>query len=261
MGLMVAGSSFGQKKALVLYYSQTSNTKAVAQEIAKRTGADIEEIQAVKPYDGDFQATISRSQQERNQGITPEIKPIAADLAKYDVIFLGYPIWFGTYAPPIATFLAQVDLSGKKVVPFATFGSGGLDTSIKDLAKNEPKAEILPGYGVRALRMKAMEKEVDQFLKASGFIKGEFFAPKPFPAPHAVSEAESASFDKAVGTYPMIRAKAATVAQRDIEGGVEYLFTAKESPRGPQQAGPAGEMKIYVTVLNGQEPEFTQVAR
>ena len=52
MGLMVAGSSFGQKKALVLYYSQTSNTKAVAQEIAKRTGADIEEIQAVKPYDG-----------------------------------------------------------------------------------------------------------------------------------------------------------------------------------------------------------------
>ena len=59
----------------------------------------------------------------------------------------------------------------------------------------------------------------------------------------------------------MIRAKAATVAQRDIEGGVEYLFTAKESPRGPQQAGPAGEMKIYVTVLNGQEPEFTQVAR
>jgi hypothetical protein len=58
----------------------------------------------------------------------------------------------------------------------------------------------------------------------------------------------------------MIRAKAATVAQRDIEGGVEYLFTAKESPRGPQQAA-AGEMKIYVTVLNGQEPEFTQVAR
>ena len=109
--------------------------------------------------------------------------------------------------------------------------------------------------------MKAMEKEVDQFLKANGFIKGEYFAPKPFPAPHAVSEAESAIFDKAVGTYPMIRAKAATVAQRDIEGGVEYLFTAKESPRGPQQAGPAGEMKIYVTVLNGQEPEFTQVAR
>ena len=109
--------------------------------------------------------------------------------------------------------------------------------------------------------MKAMEKEVDQFLKANGFIKGEFFAPKPFPAPHAVSEAESAIFDKAVGTYPMIRAKAATVAQRDIEGGVEYLFTAKESPRGPQQAGPAGDMKIYVTVLNGQEPEFTQVAR
>ena len=88
------------KKVLVLYYSQTSNTKTVAQEIASRLGADMEEIVPVKPYDGDFQATIARCNQERQQGITPEIQPIKADLAKYDVIFLGYPIWFGTYAPP-----------------------------------------------------------------------------------------------------------------------------------------------------------------
>ena len=79
-------------KVLVLYYSQTSNTKTVATEIATRLNADIEEIAMVEPYDTAFQATIERCMKEREEGILPEIKPIAADLSKYDVIFLGYPV-------------------------------------------------------------------------------------------------------------------------------------------------------------------------
>lgn len=267
MAMLVATVACGQKKeapkkVLVLYYSQTSNTKTVAQEIATRLGADIEEIVPVKPYDGDFQATISRSNEERQQGKTPEIKPVKADLSKYDVIFLGYPIWFGTYAPPVITYLDQADFSGKKIVPFCTFGSGGLDSSVKDLAQKEPKAEILPGYGVRAARMAAVPKEVEQFLKAGGFLKGEYTKPAPFSEPHAVSAEESAIFDKAVGDYPMIRAKAKTVAQRAIDGGTEYLFTAADQPRqGGGAMPPAGEIKVYVIALDGQAPEFTQVLR
>jgi flavodoxin len=264
--MLVAGVSCAQKKeavkTLVVYYSQTSNTKTVAQQMATRLGADIKEIQAVKPYDGDFQATISRSMKDRQDGVLPEIKPLDVDFSNYDVIFLGYPIWFGTYAPPVETFLKQVDLSGKKIVPFCTFGSGGLDSSVKDLAACQPKADILPGYGVRAARLKAVPQEIDQFLKAGGFIEGDYTKLAPFPEQHAVSADESAIFDKAVGDYPMINAKAETVAQRTIPGGVEYLFTAKDTPRGAgQQMPPAGTMKVYVTVLDGQAPEFTQVVR
>lgn len=265
--VMLAAVSCGQKKeaqkkVLVIYYSQTSNTKTVAQEIANKLGADVEEIVPVTPYDGDFQATIARCNQEREQGVTPEIKPLAANLADYDVIFIGYPVWFGTYAPPVAAFLSQVDLSGKKVVPFCTFGSGGLDSSVKDMAAKQPKAEILPGYGVRAARMAAVAKEVDQFLKAGGFIEGEFTQPEPFSEAHAVSEEESAIFDKAVGDYPMIHAKASTVASRAVEGGTEYLFTAADQPRpGAPAAGPGGELKVYVLALEGEDPVFTQVVR
>ena len=256
------GSTDAAPKVLVLYYSQTSNTKTVAQEIATRTGADIEEIVPVKPYDGDFQATISRSMQEREQGVTPELKPLNADLSKYDVIFLGYPIWFGTYAPPIATFLAQADLSGKKVVPFCTFGSGGLDTSVRDLTEKLPGATILPGYGVRAARMAAVPGEVDQFLKAGGFIEGEYTPLDPFPAQHPVSDEEAAILQIAIGDYPMLSAQAKTVAQRTIPGGKEYLFTAVDTPRGGgQQAPPSGEIKVYVTILDGEAPVFTQVLR
>ena len=140
MTAVSCGSKKEAPKVLVLYYSQTSNTKSVAEEIATRLGADIEEIVPVMPYDGDFKATIERCVQDREQGGLPEIQPIAADLAQYDIVFVGYPVWFGTYAPPIASLLDQVDLSGKKVVPFCTFGSGGLATNSMMLLRRQSKS-------------------------------------------------------------------------------------------------------------------------
>lgn len=258
----MAAASCGQKKEdpkmLVVYYSQTSNTKAVAQEIATRLNADMAEITAVNPYDGDFQATIDRCIKDREQGIDPEIAPLSVNVANYDVIFIGYPVWFGTFAPPMATFLKQTDLSGKKIVPFCTFGSGGLETSTKDLAELQPNAEILAGYGVRAARMEAMPEEVDQFLKASGFVDGEFFTPEDFPKQHAVSEEEAAIFDAAVDGYPMIHAKSNTVASRALPNGTEYLFTAANIPDERTQEG---EIKVYVSVFEGKAPVFTKVIR
>ena len=265
------------QKVLVLYYSQTSNTKAVAEEIAKKLNADIEEVVPTTPYDGDFQATIERSMKDREEGKVPEIKPLAADVSKYDVIFIGYPIWFGTYAPPIAALLDQIDLSGKKVVPFCTFGSGGLESSVKDLTAKQPKAEILEGYGVRAARLKAMPEEIDQFLKAGGFIEGEYTKLEDFPEQHEVSPEEAAIFDAAVGDYPMMNAKATKVAVRNIPNGTEYLFTAVDKPRDDKpnmpppgnmkpgkdkpQLPPPGDMKVYVTVVKDEAPVFTKVIR
>ena len=249
-------------KMLVIYYSQTSNTKTVATEIATKLGADLAEIVPMELYDGDFQATIERGKKELDEGAYPEIRPLTVDIASYDVVFLGYPIWFGTYAPPVFTWLDQVDLSGKKVVPFCTFGSGGLESSLVDLAKAEPNAEILPGYGVRAARLEAMPKEVDQFLKAGGFIEGEFTKLEVFPEQHPVSEEEAAIFDAAVDGYPMIHARATAVASRVIPEGKEYLFTAVDLPREERpDMPPAGEMKVYVSVIGEEAPVFTKVIR
>ena len=250
------------QKMLVLYYSQTGNTKAVANEIATKLGADIEEITMVDPYDPDFQATIDRCMKDREQGIIPEIQPVKADVANYDVIFIGFPVWFGTYAPPVQKFLLDADLSGKKIVPFCTFGSGGLESSVKDLVAAEPDAEVLPGYGVRAARLEAMPAEVYNFLKANGFLEGEFVQLEEFPTQHEVSEEEAAIFDAAVDGYPMLHAKAKTVATRTLPDGMEYLFTAEDLPReNNPKMPPAGELQVYVTVVNGQAPVFTKVIR
>lgn len=249
-------------KMLVVYYTQSSNTKTVAQEIATRLNADLAEIVPVMPYDGDFQATVERGKRELDEKNYPEIQTLAVDVANYDVVFLGYPIWFGTYAPPIFTWLDQVDLGGKKVVPFCTFGSGGLESSVMDLANAEPKAEILPGYGVRAARLEAVPQEIDQFLKAGGFLEGEYAKLEEFPEQHPVSGEESAIFDAAVDGYPMIHAKATEVASRDLPEGTEYLFTAVDLPREEKaDMPPANEIKVYVSVIGEETPVFTKVIR
>ena len=249
-------------KVLVLYYSLTSNTKTVAQEIATRLDADIEEVTLVEPYDTAFQATIDRCKADREKGILPEIKPLKSNVADYDWVFIGYPIWFGTYAPPIASLLEKVDLSGKWVVPFCTFGSGGLESSAKDLTGKQPNAKIMPGYGVRAARMDAMPAEVESFLKTIGLIEGEAFVPADFPEQHPVSAEEAAIFDAAVNGYPMLNAKATTVASRTVINGTEYLFTAMDKPREAKaDMPPASEIKVYVLVEKDKAPVFTRVVR
>ena len=265
MAAMILAVSCGEKKAqkvLVLYYSQTGNTKLVAEEFANRLNADIEQIEAVNPYDGDFMQTIERCMQERKDGVIPEIKPLKSKIAKYDVIFIGYPIWFGTYAPPVTKFLETVDLSGKKVVPFCTFGSGGLESSMKDLRKAQPNALICDGYGVRAARLEAMPAEVDLFLKENGFLEGNYVQLDDFSELHEVTEEEDYIFVKATGDYPMMHAKAKMVATREIPNGTEYFFIAEDQPRvAREDMPPAGELQVYVNVVGDEKPVFTKVVR
>ena len=266
LAAVACGPKKDAPKVLVLYYSQTGNTKVVAEEIATRLGTDIEAIEAAVPYDGTYQETISRCLQEREAGTRPECQPIEADIADYDILFLGYPIWFGTYAPPVAALLDSISLKGKMVVPFCTFGSGGLDSSVRDLEAKHPEATLLPGYGVRAARMAAVPAEIDQFLKEHGFLEGEFVKLADFPEQEPVTEEEAAIFQEAVKDYPMLGGiQASTCASRKIPNGTEYLFIALPQPREGAPADPKmppmREMKIYVTALQGEAPVFTQVVR
>ena len=265
LAALVAAAACSHKvapKTLILYYSQTGTTKAVAEALQAQLGADIEEIVPVNSYGEDFGATIARGQKELQEGTLPELQPFQADIASYDVIFLGYPVWFGTYANPIATVLDQVDLKGKKVVPFCTFGSGGLEESVAAIRQKLPEAEVLPGYGVRAARIDAVSAELDRFLKEGGFIPGEVTPLEAFPEFQPATEEDAAIFDAAVGTYPMIQAVAEQVTSRTVPGGKEYQFIAKDKPReGAPAFGEPRSMKVHVLVEDGKEPVFTRVDR
>lgn len=251
-------TGYAQKK-LVLYYSETGTTKTVAQELQKQLGADIESIEAVVPYSGNFQETIQRGQREMQNNETPAIKPLKSNLKDYDVIFIGYPIWFGTYALPIATLVKQNDFAGKTIIPFCTFGSGGLNTSTNDLKKALPKANIKTGYGVRTLRVTAAPKELDRFLKENGYKAGTVEKLPDYSAQKAVTDEEKAIFDAACSSYQFPLGTPVTVGKRTTSDGTDYQFTVK----GRGMNGSEALSTIYVTVgkEKGAKPEFTQVVR
>lgn len=240
-------------KTLVVFYSQSNTTRTVAQEIQKQLNCDIAEIECVEPYSGDFGQTIQRWQKEQQEGTLPEIKPLDKDLKDYDVIFLGYPIWGGTYAIPVATFLKNTDFAGKKLVPFCTFGSGGLNTSVAQLQQNAQNAQIQDGYGIRQARVANAPAEVEQFLIKLGLKEGELEQLPEFSEQKEVTDSEKEIFNQACSDYQMPLGTPVTVGSRPINGGTEYLFSVE---------GQGGmKSQIYVLAKENEKPEFTQVVR
>lgn len=253
----LCGCSTSAKKTLVLYYSQTGATKAVAEELQSQLGADIACIEAVEPYDADYAATVARWRQESEEGIKAAIQPLTVDLDQYETVFLGFPIWGGTCATPMATFLADNSLAGKMVVTFATFGSGGIESATADVVEMQPDATVLKGYGVRNARIGKAAAEIRRFLIENGYVMGEI-APLPeYGEPMPVTEEDIAVFDVACGNYQFPLGTPVTVAKRSYDSTEDYRFDVKS------QASDGSETSstIYVVVPQGGIPEFTQVVR
>lgn len=144
-----ASTVSAQGKSLVVYYSWSGRAQGMAEAIGKQVGADVVVLVPEQPYPKDYNACTAQAKDEINNGYRPPIKPTGIDLAKYDVVYVGSPIWWGTIAPPVATFLASQTWTGKVVKPFTTHGGGGKgrsDTDIAALAKGATVKEMFTTY-------------------------------------------------------------------------------------------------------------------
>lgn len=130
-------------KTLVAYFSATGTTKSVAEKIAAATNGKLVEIAAdpaYTPAELDWHDNQSRSSVlMADSTARPAIKDVTEDLSGYDVIYLGYPIWWDLAPREVETFLDKYDFSGKKVIPFATSGGSTTDNSVAKLKKSYPK--------------------------------------------------------------------------------------------------------------------------
>ena len=140
-------------KKLVAFFSATGTTADAAKKIAEAAGADLYEIKPERPYtteDLDWNNQTSRTSLEMNmRSIHPPITDTYANVKDYDVIFLGFPIWWYTAPTIINTFLESYDFSGKKVIMFVTSGSTGFDKVVFDLEGSvSDTTEIVKGIVV-----------------------------------------------------------------------------------------------------------------
>lgn len=156
------------QKPLTIYFSQTGNTKKVAELIHSKVGGDILQIIPAKPYPDDYNTLVDMAKEELNKNVRPAIKNDIPDLSKYNVVFVGFPCWWGTMPMPVFTFLEQSGMDGKTIIPFDTHMGSGLGHSENDLKKICPDSKILKGLAIRGDRVSEAEKDIVSWLKGLG---------------------------------------------------------------------------------------------
>ena len=160
-----------EKKVLVVYFSRSGNTRAIANHIKEFTGGDLFEIQVAKPYPAEYRACTDVAKKEKADHARPALKTKVENIALYDTIFIGYPNWWGTMPMPILTFIESYDFSGKILIPFCTHGGGGEQNCFTDFVKHTDKQEHKKGFLTNGEKAESSRKEVEKWLREIGVVK------------------------------------------------------------------------------------------
>ncbi len=168
-GNVSAASKSKKKKVLIVYFSATGTTKGAAKKIKKATGGKLYQIKAAKPYtkaDLNYDNDDCRANKEqKNDSIRPKVKGKVKKIRKYDVIFVGYPIWWSKEPMIIRTFLESYNLKGKKIVPFCTSGGSGISGSMKGIRAAAKGAKVVKGKDLTDVSYKSVKKWVKKKVK------------------------------------------------------------------------------------------------
>ena len=154
--------------ALVVYFSWSGNTRSVAEEIKAQTGTDVFEIVPAEPYTDDYDTLLEIAQEEQAAEARPEIADSVENWEDYEVIYLGYPNWWGDMPMILYSFLDSYDLSGKTVAPFVTSGGSGFSGTIGTIESLEPGAEVMEGLSLGSSQAAQPEEAVAQWLEELG---------------------------------------------------------------------------------------------
>lgn len=142
----VTAQTSGRSSQLVAYLTRSGNTRVVAEALSRNVGADLFEIRTAEPYPADYEAHVDLAHRHRDAEATPRLAESVSDMARYETIFLGFPIWGGALPAPIRAFVTTHDLAGKTLVPFITHGGYGTGSAPETLAAIASDAQILQPF-------------------------------------------------------------------------------------------------------------------
>ena len=169
-------------KILVVFFShpgdnyavgniKVGNTKKIADLISEKTGGQQFEIVAEKNYDMAYTPLTELAKQEQQNGELPAFKGEVENIDQYETIFIGGPVWWGTYPQVMFTFFSKYDLNGKTLIPFTTHEGSGLGSCAKDVQKAYPDATVKQGLAIRGTDAQSGDatKRVEKWLTELGF--------------------------------------------------------------------------------------------
>ena len=251
-------------KSVVVYFSQTGTTKKLAGVMKQAVNADEIELKLVTPYPSTYDSTIAVVGAQRESKQWPALENAKLDLAKYDTVYLGYPIMFGSFAPPIYSFLDSNDLSGKVVVPFCTYGSGGRKASAAELKTLEPNANVTLAMGVSNKRMiredgdSIAKVEVETFLANLAAGKTDEMLMGGYSEQRSLTAEDSAVFVAATKDYAYLNLTPLSVSTQ-VVAGMNYLFLCEMKAFGG--AAVQTNVKVFKPLPGRGEPELIVVEK
>lgn len=169
VGLEVNAQEAGRaKNVLVAYFSWSGNTRVVAEQIRELTGGDLFEIKTVKEYPEEYRPCTEVAKKEKEADARPELQGKLENLSRYDVVFVGYPNWWGTAPMAVWTFLGSYDWTDKTLIPYCTHGGGGEQNCFKDFVKHKGKAQAKKGFITNGGRVNVARPQVEKWLAEIG---------------------------------------------------------------------------------------------
>ncbi len=166
-------------KVLVAYFSRTGenygvdviekgNTEIIAEMIASKKGGDLFRIESVNAYPSGYDDCTEVAKEEKDSNARPELTASVTDFDDYDVIYLGYPIWWSDMPMPVYTFLESYDFSGKTIIPFCTHAGSGLSGTVKSIQTACSGATVCDGFAIAGTTAQndreSAEKQVSDWL-------------------------------------------------------------------------------------------------
>ena len=215
--------------SVVIYFSATGTTKAVAEKIAKASNSDIIEIVPKEEYkseDLNYNSDCRANREQNDSNARPEIKN-EIDISKYDIIYLGYPIWWGTNPKIILTLLDTYDFTGKVIIPFCTSGSSDISKSVSDLRSYNSKLNIKDG---KRFSLNDSEEVIQEFISINNNdMENKQMKVIINEKEYIINLEDNATAKKLVEILPF------EVTMTELNGYEKYVYLATGFPIDPYQ--------------------------
>ena len=211
--------------SVVLYFSATGTTKKIAERIADKSNSGIIEIVPKEEYkseDLNYNSDCRANREQQDSKARPEIKN-TIDLSKYDTIFLGYPIWWGTNPKIILTLLDTYDLTNKTIIPFCTSGSTGIEGSVNDLRNYNSKLNIKDG---KRFNSSDSDEVIMEFINKYQVINNEVSTMKAIinNKEYVIKLESNETVNSLINLLPM------EITMNELNGNEKYIYLDNTLP-------------------------------